>query len=79
LQSSFNSLRSQKENLAMAEEVYAVMQKRFREGIAPITEVLNAETSMREVQTNYLAALLQYKWASLDLEYANGKLLQLFK
>lgn len=79
IQSSYNSLLSQKENLGMAEEVYNVTQKRFREGIASITEVLSAETSMREVQTNYLAALLQYKWASLDLEYANGKLLQLFK
>lgn len=79
LQSSYNSLLSQKENLGMAEEVYNVTQKRFREGIASITEVMSAETSMREVQTNYLAALLQYKWSSLDLEYANGKLLQLFK
>lgn len=78
LQTNYNTLRSQNENLRMAEEVYTVTQKRFREGLASITEVLSAETSMREVQTNYLAALLQYKWASLDLEYANGKLLQLF-
>ncbi len=78
LQTSFNTLMSQRENLHMAEEVYAVTQKRFREGLASITEVLGADTAMREVQTNYLAALLQYKWASLDLEYANGKLLALF-
>ncbi len=78
LQTSFNTLMSQRENLRMAEEVYTVTQKRFREGLASITEVLGADTAMREVQTNYLAALLQYKWASLDLEYANGKLLALF-
>lgn len=78
LQTSQNTLLSQRENLRMAGEVYAVTQKRFGEGLASITEVLAAETSMREVQTNYLAALLQHKWASLDLEYANGKLLQLF-
>jgi outer membrane protein len=77
LESNYNSLLSQKENRRMAEEVYTVTQKRFREGLASITEVLSAETAMREVQTNYLAALLQYKWASLDLEYANGRLLQL--
>lgn len=77
LESNYNSLVSQKENRLMAEEVYTVTQKRFREGLASITEVLSAETAMREVQTNYLAALLQYKWASLDLEYANGRLLQL--
>lgn len=77
LESNYNSLVSQKENRRMAEEVYTVTQKRFREGLASITEVLSAETAMREVQTNYLAALLQYKWASLDLEYANGRLLQL--
>lgn len=77
LESNYNSLVSQKENRLMAEEVYTITQKRFREGLASITEVLSAETAMREVQTNYLAALLQYKWASLDLEYANGRLLQL--
>lgn len=78
LQTNYNSLLAQRENRRMAEEVYTITQKRFSEGIAPITEVLNAETAMREVQTNYLAALLQHKWASLDVEYANGKLLQLF-
>lgn len=78
LQTNYNSLLAQRENRRMAEEVYAITQKRFSEGLAPITEVLNAENAMREVQTNYLAALLQHKWASLDVEYANGKLLQLF-
>jgi len=78
LQTNYNNLLAQKENRRLAESVYAVTQKRFSEGLASITEVLSAETSMREVQTNYLASLLQHQWASLDLEYANGKLLQLF-
>jgi len=78
LQTNYNNLLAQKENRRMAEEVYVVTQKRFSEGLASITEVLSAETAMREVQTNFLAALLQHKWASLDIEYANGKLLQLF-
>jgi outer membrane protein len=76
LQTSYNNLLSQRDNRRMAEEVYTVAQKRFAEGVASVTEVLSAETARREVQTNFLAALLQYRWASLDLEYANGKLLQ---
>lgn len=75
-QTSYNNLLSQRENRRMAEEVYTVTQKRFSEGLASVTEVLSAETARREVQTNFLSALLQYRWAGLDLEYANGKLLQ---
>jgi len=77
LQSIWNTLASQQENRGLAEEVYDVTQKRYREGLASITEVLAAETAMREVQGNYLASLLHFKWAVLDLEYANGRLMQL--
>ena len=77
LTSSWNTLNSIRENRALAEEVYDVTQKRYREGLASITEVLAAETTMRQVQGNYLGALLQYKWAELDFEYANGRLMQL--
>lgn len=76
LTSSWNTLVSIQENRTLAEQVYDLTQKRYREGLASITEVLAAETTMRQVQGNFLGALLQYKWAGLDLEYANGRLMQ---
>lgn len=78
LQSTWNSLSVLKENQQVAEEIYSVTRKRFEQGVASITEVLTAERTMREVQSSYLATVLQYNLALIDLEYANGNMLQLF-
>lgn len=75
LQTNINNLQSLSENRRVAEEVYRVSQSRFTQGIAPITEVLTAETSMREAQTNYLSALLQVKLAEIAIQNAKGTLL----
>jgi outer membrane protein len=78
LQSTWNSLNVLKENQKVAAEVYTVTRKRFEQGVASITEVLTAERTMREVQSSYLSTILQYNLALIDLEYANGNILQLF-
>lgn len=75
LQTNINNLRALAENRRVAEEVYRVSQSRFTQGVAPITEVLTAETSMREAQTNYLSALLQVKLAEIAIQDAKGTLL----
>ncbi len=77
LQVSQNNLATVKETRAVAEEVYNISQKRYREGLAPITELLSAETSMREAQTNYFSTLAKIKLAEIDLLHANGKLVDL--
>lgn len=79
LTSYANTLNALRENRKVAEEVYAVTQKRYKEGVANITEVLVAEKTMREVQSNLLANLLQFQLAKVDLEYANGKIRELYK
>ncbi|MFN7117454.1 MAG: TolC family protein [Saprospiraceae bacterium] len=73
-QTNINNLQALAENRRVAEEVYRVSQSRFTEGVAPITEVLTAETSMREAQTNYLSALLQVKLAEIAIRNAQGTL-----
>lgn len=75
LQVNINNLQALSENRRVAEEVYRVSQSRFTQGIALITEVLSAETSMREAQTNYLSALLQVKLAEIAIQNAKGTLL----
>jgi outer membrane protein TolC len=75
LQTNINNLRALAENRRVAEEVYRVSQSRFTQGIAPITEVLTAENSMREAQTNYLSALLQIRLADLAIQNAKGTFL----
>jgi outer membrane protein len=78
MKTTWNTLQSIAQNQKVAEEVYAVSQKRFEQGLASVTELLAAERSMREVQASRLVTLLQYNLARLDLEYANGRILQLF-
>ena len=77
LRSNLNTLKSVEQNRQVAEEVYRVAQSRFREGVAPITELLDAESSMRQAQTNYITTLAQIKLAEIDLLNANGQLLKL--
>jgi outer membrane protein TolC len=68
-----------RENRKVAEEVFVVTQKRYKEGLASVTEVLVAERTMREVQSNLLSNLLQFQLAKVDLDYANGKTRELYK
>ncbi|MBI5916331.1 MAG: TolC family protein [Bacteroidetes bacterium] len=77
LQSNQNTLRSVQETRKVAEEVYRVSQSRYREGLAPITELLDAENSMRQAQTNYITTLAQIKLAEIDLLSANGQLVKM--
>ncbi len=77
LRTNQNTLRSTRDTRQMAEEVYRVAQSRYREGIAPITELLDAESSMRQAQTNYITTLAQIKLAEIDLLNVNGQLIKM--
>lgn len=67
-------LQAQKANMELAEELYSVAQLSYREGVAPLTELLDAETSLAEAQTQYLTALLQINLAELDQMRSSGQL-----
>lgn len=73
---NYNELEQLRANREVAEEIYAITQQRYAEGIAPIMELLSAETSMREAQANYLTALLEARLAQLELWATRGELLQ---
>ncbi len=72
-----NTLRSVIETRKVAEDVYRVAQSRYKEGLAPITELLDAETSLRQTQANYITTLAQAKLAEIDILSANGLLLKM--
>jgi outer membrane protein TolC len=42
--------------------------------VAPLTELLDAETSLQQAHSNYLSALLQLKVSELDLLKTSGQL-----
>ncbi len=74
IQNNLQTLRTQKRNLDLAQEILRVTRIKYKEGVGSNIEVLNAETSSREAQTNYFASLLDFMLAKVDLDKANGKL-----
>jgi outer membrane protein TolC len=55
--------------------VYGQSQLQYKEGVASLSDLLNAETELRSAQNNYINALVQLKLAALELRKANGSLL----
>ncbi|WP_461075594.1 TolC family protein [Spirosoma flavus] len=73
-QNSLQTLRTQKRNLDLAQEILRVTRIKYKEGVGSNIEVLNAESSSREAQTNYFASLLDFMLAKVDADKASGKL-----
>ncbi|GGG45972.1 TolC family protein [Hymenobacter glacieicola] len=67
-------LDNQKANLELADEVARVSRIKFKEGVGSNLEVVTAETSLREAQTNYYAALYDVLVAKVDRDKATGEL-----
>jgi outer membrane protein TolC len=74
IRNSIITLNNQKENIALAEEVYANSQNNYKQGLAPLTDLLDAESSLSTAQNNYTAALLDYRLAEIQLIKAQGNL-----
>ena len=74
IQNSLQTLRTQKRNLDLAQEILRVTRIKYKEGVGSNIEVLNAESSSREAQTNYFASLLDFMLAKVDIDKATGKL-----
>jgi outer membrane protein len=74
LHNSIITLNNQKENVALAEEVYTNTQNNYHQGLAPLTDLLDAENSLATAQNNYTTALLDYRLAEIQLIKAQGNL-----
>lgn len=74
-QSYVNTLRTQRENMKLSEEVYNVTVIKYQQGVGSNLEVVNADADFKEAQTNYYSALYDALIASVELEKAYGKLL----
>lgn len=72
MENAIRSLDLQERNVALAEEVLRVSQVRYREGVGSSLEVVDAESSLKEAQTNYLSALLDAYLAQVELKNALG-------
>ena len=73
------AVTTQTNNIKLAEEVYMSTQVQFEGGITPLSELLNAENSLKEAQTNYLKNLVQVKVAELDILKSSGNIREILK
>jgi len=72
-------IQTQVENMELADEVYKITQLSYQEGVAPLTDLLNAETGLREAQTQYITANINFKLAELEHIRTSGQLAQLIR
>lgn len=68
------TLQEQQKNLDLANEILRVTRIKYKEGVGSNIEVINAESSFREAQTNYYTALYNALVAKVDLDKAAGRL-----
>lgn len=74
INNSIITLNAQKRNVQLANEVYLNTQNNYNNGLASLTDLLNAETSLTEANNNYSSALLNYRVAEIQLIKSQGQL-----
>lgn len=72
MQVSRETIGTQEQNMQLAEEVFQGTQENYRQGLASLTDFLNAETELATAQNSYHEALLNYELAHIALMKANG-------
>jgi outer membrane protein len=79
LRNSLNTIKSQKKNAALAEEIYQSTQNNYNNGLASLTDLLDTENSLTQAQNSYTQALLNYKIAEIQLIKSQGNIKSLVK
>ena len=77
LQDTKSTIALQKDNQALAEEVFHLAQKNFDSGVASLSDVLNATQSLIQAQLSYASALGDYMQAYIDLKKVNGEVMEM--
>lgn len=74
IENSLITIRIQKENVNLAKDVMENIQNNYRNGLATLTDLLNAENAFTDAENNYTNALLDYKLAEIALIKSQGAL-----
>lgn len=74
IKNSLNTIETQKDNKALAQEVYESTQNNYKNGLASLTDLLDAETELVSAQNSYNSALLNFKIAEIELIKSNGNI-----
>lgn len=71
---SLETLKSQQDNMRLADKVARVTKVKYEQGVGSNIEVTDAENSLKQAQINYYNALYDVIVAKIDLDKAYAKL-----
>lgn len=74
INNSVITIENQEENVNLAQEVLDNTQNNYVNGLATLTDLIEAENSLAEAKNNYSNALLEYKVAEIELIKSKGEL-----
>jgi len=77
LEKNRNTILSQRRNKELAQNVLNVTETNYKEGIATLSDLLNATSSLVQAQMNYVSALGTCIQAYIDLKKSDGTINEL--
>jgi len=72
--SALTVLNTQKKNMDLAQSVYDQTRKKYEQGVGSNTEIVSAESDLKQAQTAYITALYNTIVAKIDYQNAIGKI-----
>lgn len=77
LTDSKKTIEAQQKNMELANEVFRITEANFQQGLASMSDVLNANSSLIQAQISYADALNKYMNAYIELRKSNGTIKEL--
>jgi outer membrane protein TolC len=74
IDNSLTTISNQRENAQLTKQVLENTRNNYVQGLASLTDLLDAENSLTEAQNNYTSAILDYKLAEIQLIKSKGEL-----
>ncbi len=68
------TIESQKKNVLLAQEVLDNTQNNYINGLASLTDLIEAENALADAKNNYSNAMMEYKVAEIELLKSKGNL-----
>jgi outer membrane protein len=74
IENNLVTIKNQKENMRLAGDILKNTKNNYLQGLASLTDLLDAENASLETQNNYTRAVLAYKIAEIALIKSKGEL-----
>lgn len=74
IENNIKTIQTQKENMILATEILKNTKNNYLQGLASLTDLLDAQNASLEAENNYTRAVLAYKIAEITLIKTKGEL-----